>query len=191
MSPKVPVVTAEVINEFGRFEADAVMDDGRVDGLWTPGFSDLRHKRDLKLLEFQQGNIKGSEVPVLPVNLRYVRNTKVGTQGSPDVRIMQSEGAGYRMVKKEDVGQEWLTKMPPGAAWAADGTLRKGDLTLMVCDQKTAARNRFRQQAATMKQVEGAASSKLENLKAIASESDPTVEILSSKGPIKSADVFS
>jgi len=190
MRQKKPIVTAEVVNEFGRFEADARSEDGRVNGLWTPGFSDLRHQRDLALKEFAEGEIKGNEVPTLPVNVRLVRNTKVGTAGEPDVRIVQSQGDGYRTINSEDVGEKWLTSLPPGAAWAADGTLRKGDLTYMVIDREGAARNRFRQQSQTMKQVEGAASSKLEELRGISAQSEPTVEVLPSKGPIKSADVF-
>jgi hypothetical protein len=190
MRQKKPVVTAEVVNEFGRFEADAKMSDGRIDGLWTPGFSDMRHQRDIALRDWAEGEIKGNEVPTLPVNVRLVRNTKVGTAGEPDIKITQSQGDGYRTINEEDVGQDWLTEVPPGAAWAADGTLRKGDLTYMVIDQQGAARNRFRQQSKTMQQVEGAASSKLETLRKISAESEPTVEVLPSKGPIKSADVF-
>ncbi len=192
MRSKKPVVTAEVVNEFGPFEADAKMSDGRIDGLWTPGFSDMRHQRDIALREFAEGNIKGEDVPTLPVNVRLVRNTKVGSNGQPDIRITQSEGEGYKAITKQDLESrpDWLTKQPPGAYWHADGTLRKGDLTYMVCDKETAARNRFRQQSKTMQQVEGAASSKLEELKRISAQSEPTVDILPSKGPIKSADVF-
>jgi len=190
MRTKKPVVTAEVINEFGRFEEEVGDSDGRIDGLWTPGFSDLRHKRDVELREFAEGTRKGQDVSTLPVNVRLVRNTKVGTQGEPDIRITQAQGDGYRTISKEDEGEKWLTSQPPGSYWAADGTLRKGDLTYMVIDKKGAARNRFRQQSATMKQVEGAASSKLEELRRISAESEPTVDILPSRGPIKSADVF-
>ena len=190
MRQKKPIVTAEVVNEFGRFEAEGAEKEGRSNAMWTPGFSDLRHQRDVALREFAEGERKGFDVPTLPVNVRLVRNTKVGTVDQPDVRIVQSQGEGYRTVNSEDIGEKWLTSLPPGAAWAADGTLRKGDLTYMVCDRETAARNRFRQQSQTMKQVEGAASSKLEELRGISAESEPTVEVLPSKGPIKSADVF-
>lgn len=190
MRQRKPVVTAEVVNEFGRFEADSIGDDGRVDGLWTPGFSNLRHKRDVELREFAEGTRKGKDVSTLPVNVRLVRNTKVGTQGEPDIRITQAEGDGYRTINKEDVGEKWLTSNPPGAYWAADGTLRKGDLTYMVIDKKGAARNRFRQQEVTMRQVEGAASSRLEELRKISAAVEPTVDILPSTGPIKSDDVF-
>lgn len=188
---KKPVITAEVINEFGQFDTEGVDEDGRIDGLHTPGFSDMRKERDTALKSFAEGDIKGNEVPTLPVNVRWVRNTKVGTDGQPDIRIVQSKGQGYRTVsEKIDFGQRWPTDMPPGAYWAQDGTLRKGDLTLMVCDQQTAARNRFRQQATTMKQVEGGASAKLAELRSISAKAEPTVDILPSQGPIKSADVF-
>ncbi len=190
MRQKKPVITAEVVNEFGPVEADAKMSHGRIDGLWTPGFSDMRHQRDIHLREFAEGTRKGEDVLTLPVNLRYVRNSKVGSNGQPDIRITQAAGDGYRTVNKEDVEEDWLTSVPPGAYWHADGTLRTGDLTLMVCDRKTAARNRFRQQSETMQQAEGAASSKLEELRRISAESEPTVEVLPTTGPIKSADLW-
>jgi hypothetical protein len=190
MMAKKPVVTAEVINEFGPVEASAIADNGRIDGLYTPGFTDMRRERDQKLLEFAEGDITGKEVPVLPVNLRYTRNSNVKS-GDPDsTRLVQTKGSGYRAVTKDDVKKPWLKDLPPGADWAADGTLRKGDLTLMVADQGTAARNRFRSQTRTMQAVDGAASTKMEELRRISVESEPTVTQLPSRGPIKSADVF-
>ena len=61
----------------------------------------------------------------------------------------------YRFVAKEDLGKPWFKSLPAGAAWQADGSLKKGDTTLVVCDAKDAARNAASNQKAIEHQHKG------------------------------------
>lgn len=155
-----PLVDINLVSEFGGIEDEAQF---RAEGVaqhdysYVPGFSDMRERRDLKLGEFARGEIKGKEVPVLPVNLRWFRTVK-GTGSDPDgMRVAHAKNLRYRAVTQNDKGQPWMTDIPPGGNVAADGTIRSagGDLQLFVIDQDGAARNALRKKILTEDMVDG------------------------------------
>jgi hypothetical protein len=152
------IIQSEAPPEFGELkespEFKQGIDYGR-DLTFVPGFSDLRRKRDEAIAEVRNNQRDPKTVPTLPVNLRWVRNQR--KDGTPDSRkIITSGNLGYRTVTKEDIGQEWLTKLPGGAAVAADGTIRMGDTILMIATAEQAAKNAFNKRAKTAQQMEGA-----------------------------------
>lgn len=157
---KKPLVNVNLVTEFGGIEdLESFKAEGPTqrDYTYVPGFSEMRVKRDLALGAYKRHEIKASEVPILPVNLRWFRTVK-GTGSDPDqMRIAHSKNLGYRAVTKADVGQPWLTAEPPGAQVAPDGTLKSaaGDLVLMMVDQQGAARNAMRRKIATEDMVDG------------------------------------
>jgi hypothetical protein len=161
MADKVkPLVDVNLVSEFGGIED---LESFKVEGptardyTYVPGFSDMRYKRDLDLGAFKRHEIKSNEVSILPVNCRWFRTVK-GTGSDPDqMRIAHSRNQGYRAVTKDDIGQPWLTALPPGAQIAPDGTIKSaaGDLVLSVVDQQGAARNAMRRKIATEDMVDG------------------------------------
>lgn len=118
-----------------------------LDHTYVAGYSNLRRERDAAIareLKEHDGNsskINWKNVPTLPVRLQWARTTKV-IGGQPDnTKEVDFGSQGYRFANKSDIGQPWLKEMPQGATTTADGSIKKGDTTLMVCDAKTAARN--------------------------------------------------
>lgn len=112
---------------------------------YVPGYSDLRQARDLALAE-------GRKPDSLPVRLQWARNARVS--GEPDsTKQWEYQNQKYRPVTEADIGQEWLTGLPPAATVAPDHSIRMQDMTLMVCDAQTAARNAARVQRATERQT--------------------------------------
>lgn len=157
---KKPLVDINLVSEFGGIED---LETFRTEGVqqrdytYVPGFSDMRVARDLGLGAYKRHEIKASEVPILPVNLRWFRTVK-GTGSDPDqMRIAHSRNLGYTNVTKADIGQPWLTALPPGAQLAPDGTIKSaaGDLVLCKVDQQGAARNAMRRKIATEEMVDG------------------------------------
>ena len=148
---KRPLVSATIRTEFGDvLETDAALQHGTRDLCYIPGFSDMRQARDLELAAVASGAKPKhlARIDPLPVNARWTRKTT--PRGAPDGAKQISTGnLGYRSATKADIGQDWLTELPPGAILAADGTIEKGDTMLMVCDGKTAARNAARKDAQT------------------------------------------
>jgi hypothetical protein len=140
-----PLVDVNVISEFGgvedtkEFQEDGV---GQRDYTYVPGFSDLRVARDLDLARLHRNEIKGRDVSTLPVNMRWFRTVK-GTGSDPDqMRMAQARNQKYRAATKSDIGQPWLTELPPGGQIAPDGTIKSaaGDLALYVLDRENAAK---------------------------------------------------
>ncbi len=135
------------------------------DTSFVPGFSELRRARDLKVAEYVNHKCARSDIPTLPVNMRWGRNQK--GSGVPDsTKVFGHSLNGYRMVTKDDlptqnkdgtvtVKHEWLTAIPPGADIAADGTIRKGDVALMVATKERAAQNAARKAQLTADRVTG------------------------------------
>ena len=146
MSKPRPIIDAVTLNEFGDVNPEALMAPGMSapDATYTPGWSELRHQRELDVKEYRDGTRAAKDVRTLPGNLRLVRRTKAGAQ-DPDVgRQTWITNAGYRPVTKRDIGQPWLTAMPPGAYLLPDGSIAKGDCVYMYAEQQTAALNRAR-----------------------------------------------
>ena len=105
-------------------------------------------------IELPKGRVHAEDVPSLPVRLQLVRTSKV-VSGHPDnTKEVDYGSAGYRMVKKSDIGQPWLRELPQGSTIQADGSIKNGDTTLMVCDAKRAARNAAVNQLAIRSQTQ-------------------------------------
>jgi hypothetical protein len=155
------LVDVNQVCEFGAFhqaegttEAEAL--ESR-DYTYVPGFSGMRVRRDMDLTKLHRNEIKGKDVSVLPVNLRWFRTVK-GSGSDPDqMRMAHARNLKYRPADKDDVGKEWLTEMPPGGMYAPDGTIRSaaGDLALHVIDQQGAARIAMRRKQAVDESVSG------------------------------------
>ncbi len=76
----------------------------------------------------------------MPVRLQWVRSTRIS--GTPDSnKQVQFGNDGYKVATTKDVGAPWLKELPAGSTVMADGSIVKGDTVLMVCDNKTAAKN--------------------------------------------------
>lgn len=158
---KRPLVAATIRTEFGEVLDDASFHDAGAadrDLTYVPGFSDMRRARDLEIAAVASGAKPAHKANVepLPVNARWVRKTT--PRGAPDgAKQIASGNFGYRVTTKDDIGQPWLTEMPPGAILDADGSIVKGDTVLMVTDGKTAGRNAARKAAQTARVVSEAA----------------------------------
>jgi hypothetical protein len=155
------LVDANQITDFGGVEGDLASLDNetgfRHDYTYVPGFSDLRYELDVAKGEVHRHERRASELPILPVNMRWFR-TVLGKGSDPDqMRAYAALNQGYRPANKTDVGQQWLTKLPPGAKYAPDGSIQSagGDLALYVIDQQGAARNAYRKKKATEEMVDG------------------------------------
>lgn len=140
-----PLVDVNLVSEFGGIEdMEAFRNEGvsQFDYTYVPGFSEMRVNRDLDLAKFHRNEIKGRDVSTLPVNMRWFRTVK-GSGSDPDqMRLAHARNQRYRAATKDDIGQPWLTEMPPGAQIAPDGTIKSaaGDLALHVLDRDNAAR---------------------------------------------------
>jgi hypothetical protein len=117
MAEKRQLIDANLVTEFGGIEDMAEFNKEGVahhDYTYVPGFSEMRVKRDLALRELALNNIRAKDVPTLEWNCRWFRTVK-GAGSEPDqMRIARAINLGYRVVTSEDVGQPWLTKIPPG-----------------------------------------------------------------------------
>jgi hypothetical protein len=155
-----PLVNVNQVCEFGAvadtpgFKEDA---GANRDYTYVPGFSDMRVNRDVDLARLHRNEIKGRDVSILPVNLRWFRTVR-GTGSDPDqMRMAHARNLRYRAATKADIGQPWLTELPPGGQIAPDGTIKSaaGDLALHVIDQQGAARIAMRRKRAVDESVSG------------------------------------
>lgn len=143
-----PLIAVEgFTTEFGHITADPKFYDESVsqDFSHVPGFSDLRRARDREIARLVATKKYTSQeaarkAPELPVNMRWARCTTV--RNEPDNRKVTAHGnRGYRLVTQADIGTPWLKAMPIGSLENPDGTVRRGDMVLMVCTKEQAARN--------------------------------------------------
>ena len=141
-----PLVHVNQVSEFGAFhEAEGTTEVESLaqrDYTYVPGFSDMRKRRDLDIAKVHRGDIKGKDVSILPVNMRWFRAVR-GSGSDPDqMRMAHARNQKYRAVTKDDIGQPWLTELPPGGQIAPDGTIKSaaGDTALYVTDRENAAR---------------------------------------------------
>ena len=142
MADKRPLIETKVLTEFGEvYEDPSFTMQAGADHSYVPGYSDLRKARDLKMAEYRNGKCKRSDVPNLPVRLQWTRSMRVAGNEPDSTKEIQAGNDGYRLVTKTDIGQEWLKELPAGAKVVAGGAIRKGDVTLMVCDAPRAAKN--------------------------------------------------
>lgn len=166
---KVPLIQSEPVSEFGDIALTSEFHDPAAmarDHSYVPGFSEMRRERDLQIAEVKAGTRDGRDVRQLPVNCRWARSQNKA--GEPDSSKMFSHSRrGYRAVTKDDVGKnDWFKELPGGTSYAADGTIRNGDLTLMVCDRESAARNQKRKEIETNARLTGAVNTFAHNLQA-------------------------
>jgi hypothetical protein len=165
---KVPLIPSAPLSEFGDFDPKELIDDRpqglERDGSYVPGFSEMRVARDTAMGQYLRGEISADKVPVLPVNLRWARGQDKA--GKPDSQKSFSHSRkGYRFVTKDMVGKnDWLREMPGGTQWNAAGHLANGDLELMVCDAKNAARNETARRRETDERMNGLTDSLEQNL---------------------------
>lgn len=156
------LVYVEPINEFGAIEADAgYSDPNRLDSdrLYTPGWSELRRKRDSEMAEYMAGLRKGEDVSSLPVNVRMVRVTAPDWKTPTGEKMMRSTNDGYSPVTVNDIGKPWFTSLPPGARQMPDGTIVNvaGDLQYVWAPAERARLNARRKMEAATQQVEASA----------------------------------
>lgn len=183
---KVPLIETQALSEFGDLREQAQFYDPTGmdrDYSYVPGFSEMRRAHETKKGEYFRGEAKRSDVPILPVNLRWGRAQDKA--GNPDnLKTFGHGRRGYRMVTKADIGQPWFTELPGSAQIQADGTIRNGDCVLMVCDQQTAAKNELHKRMQTESRIEGARGGFAQAIEQarkdglVARGSDPTVEVL-------------
>jgi hypothetical protein len=149
-SKKRPLVETAIRTEFGDVVEDSSFHDvggSDRDLSYVPGFSDMRRARDREVADVTQGR-KRATPALLPVNVRWVRAADL--RGAPDARKqIGASNLGYRKATKDDIGEDWLKELPPGAQYDAEGAIRKGDVVLMVASGEQAARNAARKAVAT------------------------------------------
>jgi len=73
------------------------------------------------------------------------------------MRVAHAKNLGYRPATKDDIGQPWMTELPPGGMIAPDGTIKTaaGDNALFVIGREGAARNALRKKRLTEAMVDG------------------------------------
>ena len=157
MTPK-PIVATAPLTEFGdvaeSLEQIVSPNGVEYDKTYVPGFSDLRITRDQVVAEVKAGHRAVGDIPNLPMNLRWGRcATKEKTDNT---KLFSHGNNGYRLVNEKEVGSEWLKALPGGSTVQPDGSIRNGDVVLMVADGKTAARNAARKMAETERRMTGA-----------------------------------
>lgn len=153
----VPLVITAPASEFGDFTESPEFNDpfgSDRDMSYVPGFSEMRRNRDMAVARYVNHQIQRNEIPVLPVNLRWARNQNKA--GDPDsTKPVGHSTLGYRAATKADVGQPWLSAMPPGATLGAGDVIVKGDTVLMVASGDDARKSAQRKADRTAKRVTG------------------------------------
>lgn len=189
MADKRPIIETRVLTEFGEVYEDANFQSAQVgaDHSYVPGYSDLRIARDVAVAEAKAGAIKTSDIPILPVRLQWTRSMRVAGNEPDTTKEIEAGNDGYRAVTKADIGQPWLTALPPGAKLVAGGAIRKGDVTLMVCDGPRAARNAARVALETKRRVQDTSNRPLLVKGAEAKGADPYIESTLGDKPIGAA----
>ena len=193
---KKPIFNTQVSSEFGDVLDAADFQQAQMgleaDATYTPGFSEMRQKRDLEILEVAQGVRQGNDVSTLPVNVRLVRCSTPRDAKPDGVKLLKAGTKGYRPVTEAEIGKEWFTTLPPGTTKMADGTLRKGDVMYMVTDAKTAARNQLAKQIATQDLV-SADDTSTNGLFGVVGQhkgAAPTTKKLSGDKPLSKKEIF-
>lgn len=141
---KRPLIRTEPVSEFGEFEASAFEgfgDERVMDFTYVPGWSELRHRRDVELSEVADGTRKPEDVSSLPGNVRLVR--RMGGGAFDGKKIMSARNNGYRPIVEADKGKSWFTDLPPGAKVLEDGSIvnAAGDMQYMYAPPERAAHN--------------------------------------------------
>ena len=164
-----PLIETKVLTEFGEVYEDANFWAAQVgtDHSYVPGYSDMRRARDAEIARIQKHyGPRGTDsqeasrqaelrkAPSLPVRLQWTRSMRVSGNEPDTTKEISAGNNGYRTATKTDIGQAWLTELPPGAKVVAGGAIRKGDVTLMVCDAPRAAKNAAQNHIQVMREVQ-------------------------------------
>ena len=172
-----PLVPTGIVTEFGELKdvPDRLFDEQGMnsDPTYVPGFTDMRRAADI-------ARANGKKPLPLPVNLRWVRRTRPGTDTPTNERQIWVGNRGYKPVRADQVGTvPWLTAMPAGAHKLPDGTIGNMDGQLMVCDQDRAMRNSAAKTVKWLEQNTGSAKAALEaaGLKEPGARPEITVEV--------------
>lgn len=159
LKPK-PLVDVNFVSPFGGIEdMESFKQEGSAQRSYTyvPGFSEMLENYDTDVRRANLKEIRASEIRTMPVNMRWFRTVR-GNGSDPDqMRVAHAKNQGYRPAMKSDIGQPWMTAMPPGAIEGPDGTIKSagGDVALFVIDQQGAARNHLRKKMQTEAMVDG------------------------------------
>lgn len=146
---KRELIPTAIRTEFGEVLDDPAFYEtlgAAMDQTYVAGYSDMRRARDIAIAtELKErgdlSRVKWANIPTLPVRLQWARTSRIKT-GLPDnTKEVEYSSQHYRAVTKADIGSAWCKELPNGASFQADGSIKKGDTTLMVCDAKDAARN--------------------------------------------------
>jgi len=154
MSDKKPVIPTGFVTPYGTvLVEDAVKfaddDTMRGDLSYVPGYSE--QVRAFEVAQARRNKGESVKVPVLPVKLHWAR--RAHRDGSPDTRrLTELRNVRFRPVTADDIGQSWLTELPPGAYLSPDNTVVKDDVALMVQDGAIAAQREAAKTAKWMKQ---------------------------------------
>ncbi len=156
---KKPIVPTGIMTEYGEFKDDPglLFDEAGASGdpLYVPGYSDMRRAADT-------ARGRGETPKPLPVNLRWVRRTKVSGQPTAE-RMVAGQHAGYTAVRADQVGRvEWLTELPPAGTELPDGTIGNADSILMVQEGPRAARRAVAKTLRWLEQATGGRDSALQ-----------------------------
>lgn len=139
------LIEAATENEYGidpsTIDMEGVDISGGRDVTYVPGYSDMRRERDEAIHDVVNGDRDPATVPKMPVYLRWVRAFSAKKQETDGTKPFSAEMNGFRSVKEEDIGNPWLTEMPPGARVLPDGSIAQGDTILFVATAEAAARN--------------------------------------------------
>lgn len=172
-SAKKPVVITGIMTEFGEFKDDprALFDEVGASGdpTYVPGFSDMRRQADLDRAE-------GRVPQALPVNLRWVRRTRVSGMPVND-RLIHTQHLGYEAVRFDQIGTEkWITGCPPTAQELPDGTIGNADSVLMVQSAEKAQRREVVKRLRWLEQATGSQDAALQKAAAqVLPGANPTV----------------
>lgn len=189
---RVPILNTEPPAEFGELKEMPEFHDSQGmdrDYTYVPGFSELRRHRDLAIAEVMAGKRAAKDVPTMPYNMRWARCQS--RKGEPDTsKVIRAGNRGYRAVTGEDVGPgKLIPSLPGGAVQQPDGTIRRGDVILMVAAADRVARNEFQKRVRTESLTRGALEGFAAAMASVksAAGSNPTVE--QERGPTTQAQL--
>ena len=130
-------------NPFGEDIDASVMESAQRDIFYIPGYSDVRHARELAIRN-------GESPPPMPFRLQWVRAEN--TQGVDRRKISEWKSKGYQVLSWEQAAELGLDIPSTPADKGPGGEVRNGDQVLMYAPKAVAAANYARWQQDTQGQ---------------------------------------
>lgn len=132
MAKKTIVVEVEDRNPYGEEDDVANLDSGAPrDVLYVPGYSEKR-------AAFDAAVARGERPEPLDYRLQWVKAQK--SNGDRDgTKIAEWKSKKYRMLTYEEAKRRGINVDDSAAHKGEDGTIRDGDLVLMIADKNVAA----------------------------------------------------